>query len=209
MVMSGSESPKVGSLTPRDNVSEVIAPVRPTNEQLRVAEEFAGVVRSADRGVAVPRWLGGQGTPAPTVRFLQTPGLIAPGSLTLEGWDLMYWMAPNSDFSGWKFIGAILDGFALPNTRLTGCDFTGASMIAAVLSRALLDGAKLIGADLTRAVLSGADLRGANLTAATLVGTNLAYVKFDEYTRFDGALITGVILSPGVEITKDGSIRSR
>ena len=209
MVTPREENPQEVSLASRDNASDVIAPVRPTNEQLRVAEEFASVVRSADRGVAVPRWLGGQGTPAPTVRFLQTPGLVAPGSLTLEGWDLMYWMAPNCDFSGWKFMGANLDGFAMPNTRLTGCDFTGASMVAAVLSGALLDGAKLVGANLTRAILSGADLCGANLTSTTLVGTNLARVKFDEYTRFDGSLITGVILSSGVEITKDGSIRSR
>ncbi|MBI2642483.1 MAG: pentapeptide repeat-containing protein [Candidatus Wildermuthbacteria bacterium] len=121
----------------------------------------------------------------------------------------MYWMSPNSDFSGWKFIGVNLDGLAMPNTRFTGCDFTSASMVAAVLSKALLDGAKMVGADLTRAVLSGADLRGANLTSAILVGTNLARVKFDEYTRFDGAHIVGVILSSGVEITKDGSIRSR
>lgn len=105
-----------------------------------------------------------------------------------------------ADFRGANMNGALMgphepraDISSMPNSILKSCDFSGAKLVDADLSRAVLTFSRFVGADLTRATLvladlskadlSGADLTGADLTDANLDGANLSGVKGFETVR--------------------------
>jgi uncharacterized protein YjbI with pentapeptide repeats len=71
-------------------------------------------------------------------------------------------------------------------TSFRSCDFSGAKMVRANLSRVLVHFSVLAGTDLTDADLSNADFSKADLSGATLTGANVAG------TNFDGADLRGV-----------------
>lgn len=71
-------------------------------------------------------------------------------------------------------------------TSFRSCDFSGAKMIRANLSRVLVHFSVLAGADLTDADLSDADFSKADLSGADLTGANISR------TDFDGADLRGV-----------------
>ena len=87
----------------------------------------------------------------------------------------------------------------LSRNVLKSCDFSGARLHNADMTRAVLwfsrftgadlTGAKLVGADLSHADFSGADLTGADLTEADLDGTNFVGAKgFDTVKGLAAAL---------------------
>lgn len=71
-------------------------------------------------------------------------------------------------------------------TSFRSCDFSGAKMVRANLSRVLVHFSVLAGADLTDADLSNADFSKADLSGATLTGADITG------TDFDGADLRGV-----------------
>jgi uncharacterized protein YjbI with pentapeptide repeats len=71
-------------------------------------------------------------------------------------------------------------------TAFRSCDFSGAKMIRANLSRVLVHFSVLAGADLSGADLREADFSKADLSGADLTGANIAR------TNFDGADLRGV-----------------
>lgn len=71
-------------------------------------------------------------------------------------------------------------------TSFRSCDFSGAKMVRANLSRVLVHFSVLAGADLTGADLSDADFSKADLSGADLTGANISG------TDFDGADLRGV-----------------
>jgi uncharacterized protein YjbI with pentapeptide repeats len=71
-------------------------------------------------------------------------------------------------------------------TAFRSCDFSGAKMIRANLSRILVHFSVLAGADLTEADLSNADFSKADLSGADLTGADVTG------TNFDGADLRGV-----------------
>lgn len=71
-------------------------------------------------------------------------------------------------------------------TAFRSCDFSGAKMVRANLSRILVHFSVLAGADLSDADLSNADFSKADLSGANLSGANIAGANFD------GANLRGV-----------------
>lgn len=64
-------------------------------------------------------------------------------------------------------------------TAFRSCDFSGAKMVRANLSRILVHFSVLAGADLTEADLSDADFSKADLSGAVLTGANISGANFD------------------------------
>ena len=76
--------------------------------------------------------------------------------------------------TGAHLIGADLTDALLPGADLTGAHLAGAHLTRAFLIWADLTGANLAGAIFTCASLAGADLIGADLAGAVLIGADLA-----------------------------------
>lgn len=74
-----------------------------------------------------------------------------------------------------------------PRTVLNGCNFSGARLKGADLSKTVMQFSNFSGADLSGANLSSSDLSDADLTGANLTGANISK------TDFDGARMKGVI----------------
>lgn len=73
-----------------------------------------------------------------------------------------------------------------PRAILNSADFSGAKLIHADLSKAVLQFTRFRGADLTRANLANCDLTQADLTGADLTGADISGADFDR------AILTGV-----------------
>lgn len=100
------------------------------------------------------------------------------------GWtDISAAELVRADLSEADFIEADIS-----NTDLSGADLRGASFLETSLRNAILIDANLQGTYLTMVDLRGAELRGADLRGAHLEG-----ILFNEYTKFQGALLEGAI----------------
>ncbi len=99
------------------------------------------------------------------------------GTLTTQPSNILR----SCDFSGARMIGANLTRAILTFSRFTGADLHGVNFSGAELSKVDFAGADLTGADMT-----GADLYGANLVGAqgldTIIGLDAA-VNFDKALR--------------------------
>lgn len=73
-----------------------------------------------------------------------------------------------------------------PRAILNGADFSGATLVRADLSKAVLQFTHFNGADLTRANLANCDLTKADLSGANLSGADVSGADFD------GTILTGV-----------------
>lgn len=122
---------------------------------------------------------------------LQRCCFVAPSDLSAANFS-------RADLSGANLRGAALKDAIFESAVLRGCDLSGADLtgssfymsdarearfVKSNLTRALLASANLMNAVLERSVLRGADLRYANLFQA-----DLARVRVDQATRWDGAL---------------------
>jgi uncharacterized protein YjbI with pentapeptide repeats len=112
----------------------------------------------------------------------------------LSGADLSSADLSSADLSGAYLRGAYLSSADLSRRAyLRGADLRGAYLSRADLSRADLRSADLRSADLSRANLSraylrGADLSSADLSSADLHSADLSGVRWNDYTRLQGAI---------------------
>ncbi len=77
----------------------------------------------------------------------------------------------------------------LRNANLNRANMEGAVLTDALLFDTNLKVTNLRNANLRNANLRGADLRGADLRGANLDNANLAYIEFDDSTRFDDYIL--------------------
>lgn len=150
----------------------------------------------------------------------RAPGAIFRGTRMTS----CVFVAP-SQFDGAVFDGADLSGACLreaslvnarfEGTVLRGADLSGARLSSAWLYEADARQARFVAADLSNAVLANlngmnaiferADLRGADLRQANLFQADLARVKIDTATRWDGRLATRARVYPRLKLEEMGA----
>ncbi len=111
-------------------------------------------------------------------------GLLDLQSSNFEGTQLTDASLTGCDLSECNFRSAIMDGANLRSIGGTLTDFSGASLIKALLRGATLAGANFASANLKEVDFGYADLRGANLETANLTDVHFENTRYDEHTRW-------------------------
>ncbi len=101
-----------------------------------------------------------------------------------EGTQLTDASLTGCDLSECNFRSAIMDGANLRSIGGTLTDFSGSSLVKALLMGATLTGANFASANLKEADFGYADLRGANLATANLTDVHFENTRYDEHTRW-------------------------
>jgi uncharacterized protein YjbI with pentapeptide repeats len=115
--------------------------------------------------------------------FVQEPKL--PGA-SMRGARLSKVFLHGADLTGADLARANLDGAELGGSTLKGANLRGATAREAGLRFADLTGARVVGADLRGALLSNATLHGARLDRSSVFMADLARIRVDTDTTFEG-----------------------
>lgn len=94
-----------------------------------------------------------------------------------------------SDMTRARAVSCVLDGANLCEVASPDSDWRLASAQGALLRRSVFARAQLAGVNFSNAILQHADLRSADMRRSNLFGADLARVRMDGGTRFDGALL--------------------
>lgn len=146
---------------------------------------------------------------ASNLRGLRAPGADLRKAVLNNGCDLTEAVLQDADLTEANLRGAIMLRAVLAGAKLASADLSDAQLEEAQLQNVSAPSARFVVADLRRAVLARgdfrgavlqrADLRGTDLTEASFYEADLARVKTDGTTRYQGILQTRMRLRPRAE----------